>query len=120
MTTHIRVLRLLEYVGPAEWVHNQINRRTVKGSMKIDHQDASIHEALLGEYGIPVILVPKPEELPGQYGEFMKFRGWDFVPTGPNEWEWKLFSPEGAILATQGDSTWAHDLGLFAKSQGEM
>ena len=36
--------------------------------------------------------------------------GWDFVPTGPNEWEWVKFK-DGAPIARQGDDIWRRDSG---------
>lgn len=37
-------------------------------------------------------------------------RGWSFVPTGPNEWEWMKFDGEGRPLGRQGDIEWLQDL----------
>lgn len=38
-------------------------------------------------------------------------RGWAFLPTGPNEYEWVKFRPFGrSTIARQGDETWAADL----------
>ena len=36
--------------------------------------------------------------------------GWEFMPTGPEEWEWVKFDKDGSIIARQGDGDWAEDL----------
>lgn len=36
--------------------------------------------------------------------------GWDFMPTGPDEWEWLKFDATGACIARQGDAVWKRDL----------
>lgn len=42
--------------------------------------------------------------------EKLKSWGWDFMPTGPNEWEWMKFDAEGKRVAVGGDSEWQDDL----------
>lgn len=36
--------------------------------------------------------------------------GWEFVPTGPNEWEWRKFDAAGRCVAAQGGATWVADV----------
>ena len=40
----------------------------------------------------------------------MKAFGWDFVPTGPNEWEWVKFDNAGNVCAREGSKTWHEDI----------
>lgn len=40
----------------------------------------------------------------------LKKLGWEFMQTGPEEWQWMKFNPEsGAVIAVQGDETWKKD-----------
>lgn len=41
--------------------------------------------------------------------DFMESLGWEYVPTGPNEWEWLKFDASGKCIASQGDETWTKD-----------
>lgn len=50
----VRVLRVLEYVGPAEWVEQSLQKRAVKESQHCG-DGKIIREAVLGDY---------PERLP--------------------------------------------------------
>lgn len=46
----VRILRVIEYVGPREWVDEQIDRRGVKGTFKLPNKpNCQIREAILGE-----------------------------------------------------------------------
>lgn len=40
----------------------------------------------------------------------MQAKGWDFMPTGPNEWDWLKFDAEGNVIAKGGDETWNADI----------
>ena len=40
----------------------------------------------------------------------LKSKGWDFLPFGPEEWQWMKFNSTGERIAVQGDGTWAEDL----------
>lgn len=44
----------------------------------------------------------------------MESRGWLFVPTGPQEWEWRKFDRHGNFVAQQGSPAWERDV-LWAK-----
>lgn len=52
----------------------------------------------------------------------LKLLGWDFYPTGPNEWDWLKFDEEGKKIGQGGGDLWAADLASlragakFAKS----
>lgn len=50
--------------------------------------------------------------------DIMLARGWEFVPTGPEEWTWLLFNSAGVIIARQGDARWRRDLASGDKSRG--
>lgn len=45
-----------------------------------------------------------------KYEKAMVKLGWEFVPTGPNEWEWLKFDQHDNIIARQGDKEWGSDL----------
>ena len=36
--------------------------------------------------------------------------GWQFIPTGPDEWEWKKFDSKGNVVAVQNDEMWKKDV----------
>lgn len=67
MTDRIRVLRVLEYEGPREWVEKSLAQRSVKGEKRIEYSlpqrvNAVIRESIIGE--TPVVLqVKKPSPL---------------------------------------------------------
>lgn len=46
----IRVLRVLEYVGPRSFVEISLNQREVKGKRIFHSLGGYIHEAILGEF----------------------------------------------------------------------
>ncbi|KKL98234.1 hypothetical protein LCGC14_1826420, partial [marine sediment metagenome] len=37
-------------------------------------------------------------------------KGWSFVQTGPDEWEWLKFASNGKSIARGGDNTWNVDV----------
>lgn len=39
--------------------------------------------------------------------------GWEFVQTGPEEFEWVKFDRHGRRFAVQGDTFWFHDLKII-------
>jgi hypothetical protein len=41
--------------------------------------------------------------------KILELDGWDFVPTGPDEWDWLKFNNEGKCVASCGSETWARD-----------
>jgi hypothetical protein len=49
MAEIVRVLRVLEYVGPRDWIEDAINRRGIKGKVILKEKNAYIAEAILGE-----------------------------------------------------------------------
>ncbi len=62
MTDRIRVLRVLEYEGPREWVEKQVSQRQVKGD-RIFHGHCIIRESIIGE--TPAVL--SPARIPATY-----------------------------------------------------
>lgn len=36
--------------------------------------------------------------------------GWDFLPYGPNEWQWMKFDATGKRIAVQCDAVWGADV----------
>lgn len=43
----------------------------------------------------------------------MKLLGWEFYMTGPNEWQWMRFAPNGLCISVQCDPAWASDLQMI-------
>lgn len=37
-------------------------------------------------------------------------QGWQFMPTGPNEYDWLKFDKAGERIASGGDDTWRKDV----------
>jgi len=44
----------------------------------------------------------------------LKVMGWDFVPTGPNEYDWIKFDKYGTSIARGGSATWRYDTAHIA------
>ncbi len=44
-----------------------------------------------------------------QTTDILEQMGWEFMPTGSEEWTWLKFDGD-ALTATQGDATWVHDV----------
>lgn len=44
--------------------------------------------------------------------DIMKDLGWQFVPTGPEEWTWIKFDKFGRAVAYQGDEVWRRDCNI--------
>ena len=59
MTDRVRVLRVLEYEGPREWVEHSIRERSVKGERKFLLDGCIIRESIIGE--TPAVLVQGPD-----------------------------------------------------------
>lgn len=52
--------------------------------------------------------------------ETLRGLGWDFVPTGPNEFDWLLFGA-GKVIAHAGGAHWAHalmEIGVLTEAVG--
>lgn len=45
----VRVIRILEYIGPRDWVESCLDRRAIKGVHHVQGRNARITEGLLGE-----------------------------------------------------------------------
>lgn len=49
----VRVLRIIEYIGPREWVAKQIADRQLKGTKVMQHPrlgEVIMNEAIIGDY----------------------------------------------------------------------
>lgn len=111
MTTLVRVLRIIEYVGPREWVEETVIN-SINGT-KIVNINCMIRAATIGSY--PEILSPVVKDEERTYftqEELSKIElsGWNFLPTGPEEWDWLKADSDGRIVARQGDETWRKDM----------
>ena len=40
----------------------------------------------------------------------LKKLGWEFMPNGPNEYDWMKFNSEGKRISTAGSIAWREDL----------
>lgn len=62
----VRVIRVLEYVGPRSWVESIIAHNAVKGVMlvgsKHEGTKGTIREAILGDFPEITSMILKPEE----------------------------------------------------------
>ena len=62
MTDRVRVLRVLEYEGPREWVENTLANNAVKGEKRF-HKGGELYvirESIIGE--TPTVLKSEPEQ----------------------------------------------------------
>ena len=55
-------------------------------------------------------MVNRAQELSDEAVNALRRMGWDFVPTGPNEWDWLKFGRHEQVIATGGDRVWALDV----------
>ncbi len=51
--------------------------------------------------------------------EALESLGWQFLPIGPNEWEWRKFDQNGKVTAIQGDEQWAKDMSDLTKVEDD-
>lgn len=65
MTDRVRVLRVLEYEGPREWVEAAMINRTVKGERKL--MGCIIRESIIGETAVVLSAEPQDEFGPGRF-----------------------------------------------------
>ncbi len=105
----VRVIRVLEYVGPRSWVESTLENNAVKG-IKVLGNGATIREAILGDFP-EIVEEEKPvlesHTLSEQIGMFMTRFGWEFPADGPAI---KYETITGKVLAHEGDETWTRDL----------
>lgn len=40
----------------------------------------------------------------------LRAKGWDFIPWGPNEWNWAKFATDGKCIAQGMDETFFEDM----------
>ena len=91
-------------------------RKLGAGVSSVEAPDASVS----GEHGDPASVKvgsaryadgdPRKEALDDPGSRHLHARGWEFVPTGPDEWEWVKFGPDGKRVASQCDGVWAGDV----------
>lgn len=104
----VRVIRVLEYVGPRTWVEGVLEKRGVKGVLHCEN--CTIREAILGDF--PEIVEgdkESPYKRPyidkGEW-HFMEKFGWGMH----EEPAVKRDHQTGKVLAHEGDETWTRDL----------
>lgn len=106
----VRVLRVLEYEGPREWIEATLNTRAVKGTRDIGN-GCSIREALVGDFP-QVVEEPKEESLPVMLSvielNLMGRLGWEFSEDSSPAV--KIEVPSGKIIAHEGSEVWTRDL----------
>ncbi len=64
MVKHIKVLRILEYIGTPEFIQSTLKRRGVKGSLVMP-SEGTIKEAFMGDvfdYIVPDVVIETPEK----------------------------------------------------------
>ena len=101
----VRVIRVLEYEGPREWVEACILQRTVKGTKDLGN-GCIIREAMVGEDFPVVEEVKKSLDITDREAGFLERFGWEL---GPDSFI-KRDLQTGKVLAHQGDETWDRDL----------
>ena len=107
----VRVIRVLEYEGPRDWIEACLTARTVKGT-KDCGSGCVIREAIVGDF--PVVVgeqVKKAAKVTEKEFTYMVRFGWD-LDERPAV---KRDIQSGKVLAHEGDETWDWDL----KAAGE-
>jgi len=103
----VRVIRVLEYEGPRDWMEATLAQNAVKGTKNFGN-GCVIREATLGDF--PVVVEEKKERrnLTAQEMKFMQRFGWDFPQHSGGAK--KHDTATGKVLAHEGDETWDRDL----------
>ena len=103
----VRVIRVLEYEGPRDWVEACLDQREVKGR-KDCKIDCVIREAIVGDFPVVVEETEKAlhEKVTVEERKFMMRFGWD-LGVCPSV---KRDIQTGKVLAHEGDETWDRDL----------
>ncbi len=105
----VRVIRVLEYEGPRDWMEATLAQNAVKGTKDLGN-GCVIREAIVGDF--PVV-VEEEKELPYRRPDVSR-KEWDFM----ERFGWEMHkSPAtkhdiqtGKVLAHEGDETWDRDL----------
>lgn len=103
----VRVIRVLEYEGPREWVETTLAANAVKGTKDLGN-GCVIREAIVGDF--PVVIESLEEvtvEPTAREIVFLERFGWDFTTDGGAI---KRDITTGKVLAREGDETWVRDL----------
>ena len=104
----VRVIRVLEYEGPRDWVETCLAVRGVKGT-KDCGEGRIIREAIVGDFPVVVEQVEERRNLTAQEMKFMQRFGWEFFASPENSAS-KRDIQTGKVLAHEGDETWDRDL----------
>ncbi len=102
----VRVIRVLEYEGPRDWVETCLGARTVKGTKDCGN-GCVIREGMIGDF--PVVVEEEVKESfirESKKAVFMERFGWE-INTVPIV---KRDHITGKVVAHKGDETWDRDL----------
>ena len=101
----VRVIRVLEYEGPRDWVEACLTARTVKGT-KDCGSGCVIREAIVGDFPAVVEETREVEKLTDKEMKFMMRFGWELDRRSAVKQDLQT----GKVLAHEGDETWDRDL----------
>lgn len=107
----VRVIRMLEYEGPRNWIEATLAQNAVKGTKNFG--PGVIREAIVGDFPAVVEEVKERRNLTAQEMKFMQRFGWAFQSAkGLQEGQpsIKYDIQTGKVLAHEGDETWDRDL----------
>ena len=106
----VRVIRVLEYEGPRDWVEQTLSKNVMKGSCTFNNGSCFIREAILGDFPAVVeeVKVLESSTIPEDVGRFMVRFGWEFPGGGSPAIKYEIMT--GKVLAHEGDETWDRDL----------
>lgn len=103
----VRVIRVLEYEGPRDWVEATLAQNAVKGTKNLGN-GCVIREGMIGDFPVVVGEIEKAihEKTTVKERKFMMRFGWD-LGVCPSV---KRDIQSGKVLAHEGDETWDRDL----------
>jgi len=105
----VRVIRVLEYEGPRDWIEVTLAQNAVKGTRNFGG-GCVIREATVGAFPAVVEEIKEvPYKRPAISKEewsFMDRFGWEFTGGGAVKYDIQ----SGKVLAHEGDETWDRDL----------
>ena len=105
----VRVIRVLEYEGPRDWVEQTLSKNVMKGSCTFNNGSCVIREAIVGDFPAVVEESVKVPKMTTDEMKFMKRFGWELnLSTGGGAIKRDLST--GKVLAHEGDETWDRDL----------
>lgn len=106
----VRVIRVLEYEGPREWVEQTLSKNVIKGTCTFNNGSCFIREAILGDF--PAVVEEEKESVYKRPD--ISRKEWDFMERFGWEMHRKLATKHdiqtGKVLAHEGDETWDRDL----------